>query len=203
MLKPTDIFSFEESIPISLIRQYCFCPRIPFFYLVYGMTPELKPWVEEGLTFHERMSVLQKRRNLSSVRFDEGRFVPHVDVKSELLKFHGRVDGVFFSNAGDIYPIEFKLAEKEEIRRAHVLQLSAYALALEEKYGKTIQQGFLVLGKKSKVFGIRIDDQKREDVKECLEHIKASLVTGLLPESSASERQCCQCEYLNFCADRF
>ncbi len=95
------------------------------------------------------------------------------------------------------------MAEKEEIRRAHVLQLSAYALALEEKYCKSIKQGFLVLGKKRKVFEIRIDDQKREDVKKCLEHIKASLVAGLLPESCASERQCCQCEYLNFCADRF
>ena len=121
MLKPTDIFSFEDSIPISLIRQYCFCPRIPFFYLVYGISPELKPWVEEGLSFHERMSVLQRRRNLSSVRFDEGRFVPHVDVKSELLKFHGRVDGVFFFNSGDICPIEFKLAEKEEISYAFEL----------------------------------------------------------------------------------
>lgn len=71
----TDSFS----VPVSLLRQYAFCPRIPFFYLIRNLHPPFRPWVKQGLGFHEKTQMLAKRRNLS--RFGlTGEFTLEADV---------------------------------------------------------------------------------------------------------------------------
>lgn len=83
----TDSFS----VPVSLLRQYAFCPRIPFFYLIRNLHPPFRSWVKQGLGFHEKTQMLAKRRNLS--RFGlTGEFTLEADValKSETLHFVAR-----------------------------------------------------------------------------------------------------------------
>ena len=54
-----------SDLPISLLRQYCFCQRIPFLILVRGLTPPRGAWVSRGIDFHMAMNKLMKRRDLS------------------------------------------------------------------------------------------------------------------------------------------
>ncbi len=104
----TDSFS----VPVSLLRQYAFCPRIPFFYLIRNLHPPFWPWVKQGLGFHEKTQMLAKRRNLS--RFGlTGEFTLEADValKSETLHLHGICDAVLTLVSAQMVPLEFKMKE--------------------------------------------------------------------------------------------
>lgn len=57
----------SSSIPASLLRQYCFCPRIPFFTYVRQLHPPRAPWVEAGVAMHQRIEQLLKRRDLTKL----------------------------------------------------------------------------------------------------------------------------------------
>jgi len=72
----------------------------------------------------------------------------------------------------------------------------------EELYERPCKSLFILYGDKGKTHHIRFDQKLREDVISKIEDIKASFEKPMLPASSASDAQCGQCEYLNFCADR-
>ena len=109
----TDSFS----VPVSLLRQYAFCPRIPFFYLIRNLHPPFRPWVKQGLGFHEKTQMLAKRRK-----------------------------------------------------------------------GKTLR--------------IEFSEEIREKVRVITQKILTDCEEALMPSTAASDKQCSQCEYLNFCNDR-
>lgn len=48
-----------------MLRQHCFCPRIPFFQLMRGIQPVGPMWLQQGLNHHVREEMLAKRRKLS------------------------------------------------------------------------------------------------------------------------------------------
>jgi CRISPR-associated exonuclease Cas4 len=193
----------EESLPISLIRQHCFCPRIPYFNIVLGITPPSQPWVKAGVSFHEKMAMLEKRRNLAKYGLSEDcKFKCGFSVKSRKLGIHGICDGALFSASGNIYPVEFKTGDISFIPRGHRMQLIAYALALGEMKSSSVSMAFLLYGARGKVFRQEIDDAAKRSCIRLIDEIKENLARGILPASAATERQCCQCEFLNFCADR-
>ena len=55
----------QFNLPVSMLRQYCFCPRIPYFYIARNITPVEKEWMSQGIEEHKRQEMLSKRRNLS------------------------------------------------------------------------------------------------------------------------------------------
>ena len=195
----TDSFS----VPVSLLRQYAFCPRIPFFYLIRNLHPPFRPWVKQGLGFHEKTQMLAKRRNLS--RFGlAGAFTLEADValKSETLHLHGICDAVLTLASGQMVPLEFKMKENCNLFYGSDLQLTAYAMLLEELRGQPVPFGFLLFGSKGKTLRIEFSEEIREKVRVITQKILTDCEEALMPSTAASDKQCSQCEYLNFCNDR-
>ena len=54
-----------------------------------------------------------------------------------------------------------------------------------------------------KTYTILCDNEKREKVKKLIDTIITMIKDQKIPASSASEYQCSQCEFLNYCNDRF
>jgi len=52
-------------IPVYLIRQYLFCPRVVYFLELLNIPKQTPIWVKEGEEFHKSISKLLKRRTLS------------------------------------------------------------------------------------------------------------------------------------------
>jgi CRISPR-associated exonuclease Cas4 len=50
------------SLPISLIRQYCFCPRIPYFQELLKLNPKRPQWVKQGEKLHQQQQKVFKHR---------------------------------------------------------------------------------------------------------------------------------------------
>ena len=188
------------SVPISMLRQYCFCPRIPFFNEIRGLNPADRPWMKQGLTYHQKQAMLNKRRKLQRYGVSEGKLEHNVRLKGCALPMHGIADAILV-NGNEVCPIEFKL-EAVQIRRGQIMQLMAYGILAEEYYGIPFRRGFILYGHRGKTAEVVATNARRKEVENIVEALLAIFGTQLMPESSASASQCGQCEYLNFCADR-
>ena len=189
-----------NKIPVNLIRQWCYCPRVVYYMELNDIVVHRPSWVKQGESFHNKERELWKRRNLSRFNLQEGKVYHNLLLKSEKFFFHGIVDmAIECSDA--VYPVEFKLSTKVA-KRKDWLQLTAYAMLLEDKFSKPCHFGFLT-GKGNILCKIKIDKKKRQEVLEVVNKINEMLEKGVKPDSSATAVQCCACEYINFCNDRF
>ena len=190
------------NMPVSMIRQYCFCPRIPFFYIARQLMPIAGTWVEQGIKFHEKTEMLQKRRNLSKLGItDKFSLENEINLNSDSLHMHGVCDSII-KTQNEIFPLEFKMQEHLLQHEGSELQLCAYAMLLEEQFCIDIQYGFILYGSKGKFRQVIFSKDKRDKIKSIISSIFRDCSGGFLPATASTEKQCSQCEFLNFCADR-
>lgn len=107
----------SSSIPASLLRQYCFCPRIPFFTYVRQLHPPRAPWVEAGVAMHQRIEQLLKRRDLTKLTSGRSyRLKTEVPLYSPDAPFHGICDAVLELEDGTYIPLEIKSGNASRTR---------------------------------------------------------------------------------------
>ena len=187
------------SMPVSLLRQHCFCPRIPYFYLVRELEPVAKQWVREGSNYHERMQTLIKRRVLTHYGISEPVTLKlNVGLRSEALGLHGISDCVLVGQS-QCYPVEFKQGKYRPGLKGIQMQLVAYAMLCEFKFKLPATKAFVINPQDLRPHVIKITDADREMVKKLISEIQNNCQQALVPHSAASEVQCSQCEFLNFC----
>lgn len=189
------------SLPAHLLRQHAFCPRIPYFIEGLGISPETPLWVQQGQDYHARQERLTRDRTLKRFGLDRAARHFRMRLSSTRLGIHGIADAVL-ETATEIYPVEFK-TEFSEAGRGQTLQLMSYGLMAEETQHKHFVAGFLLYGQKGKTRRIERTDTLTSDVERALDAVRLNLAAARMPESSAAAPQCGQCEYFNYCNDRF
>lgn len=192
-----------SSIPASLLRQYAFCPRIPYFQEVVRARPMEPLWVKQGRARHERETLLMKCRSLERFGFSDAEVRYEVDLASEGLGLHGRADAIMI-RPEEVSVIEFKLSHKQPTR-GELLQLAAYGMIAEELEQKPLKKLFVVSSgnNRPRVVEIKEVAHLRVAVKEAVAELHRLFDRETMPNSAASTHQCGQCEYLLFCNDRF
>ena len=155
---------------------------------------------QAGVSYHKRQEMLSKRRNLAAFGLESGQFKYQVKLMSDDLEIHGICDAIIF-NGNCAFPLEFKLSSARPTR-GHRIQLAAYGLLIEFQMGLTVDKGFILFGQRGQMDIINLNEW-RQQVLDMVNDIKQTISQPLLPKTSATHHQCGQCEYLNFCADRF
>lgn len=189
-----------ESIPVSLIRQYLFCPRIPW-HMAAG-TPAPSPlWVRQGVEHHQKQPRLTRPRKLRTLGLPgaERRF--EVPLESATLALHGIVDLILLTE-DEVVPVEFKLQDAPPTQ-AICLQLLAYGLLAEEGFERPFRRGLVICGSRSRTYPVKRTGKLEERLGETLVHLREDRSSPVLPPSSAQANKCTQCEYLPHCNDRF
>lgn len=188
-----------SSIPVNLIRQWCYCPRKVYYFELTDFKVEYPTWVKQGEDFHRMEEKLWNRRNLSRFDLEKGETYYKLTMKDNELGLHGIVDMAIETNEA-VYAVEFKLSANNR-KRGDQLQLTAYSMLLEKHFSKPSPVGFLI-GKGKVLHTINIDISRRQQVLDVVNKIRKILQQGVKPRSSATIVQCCACEYINFCNDR-
>ena len=192
--------TMSYSLPINLIRQYCFCPRIPYFQELLKLDPPRPLWVKQGEDFHLKQEKVFKYRTLKRFHLEQAKQEFNVFVSADNLQLHGVIDSVLLS-ADAIYPIEFKLNGYKP-NKGQILQLTAYAMVATQKYDLPCDKGFILYTNKGKTNPIVFKSKDKEQVIFIRDRILDNLEKSYLPDSPATPAQCTQCEYLNHCNDR-
>lgn len=193
-------FDGQESIAISQLRQFIFCPRIPWFTQNIDRDFKHPVWVEQGMKYQKRRETLLSKRPLFRATVKGGYSEKYdIAVRNPHLNIHGRVDLVL-ETVDETIPVEIKM-KADKPTRGHLLQLMGYGLCLGDRQFPC-RRGILLAGKRQRRFEVKFTDALRADFLRVLERMRQILEHPFLPHSSATLPKCLQCEYQNQCQDR-
>jgi CRISPR-associated exonuclease Cas4 len=201
------------------LKQYAYCPRVVYWSYCLPIEKERTFKMEYGALQHEVLSVLESRRCLEAYGIKEGKRFFHVPLRSERLGMSGLLDMLVMDAEGVYYPVEFKHTEGP-IYANHLLQLTGYALLVEERFGTEVKKGFIYrisseegegVGLEGKgavrstvgleVTPVRITPKLRQEVLACVEQIREMVVQERMPEPTSRRGRCVDCEFRRFCGD--
>lgn len=182
--------SATESLPISALQHWLFCPRQCALIHVERL------WEENRLTAEGR--ILHERADAGIPESRDGiRVLRSVQVASHRLGLHGVVDVVELRRDRP-YPVEYKRG-RPKAHRADEAQLCAQALCLEEMTGQEVPEGALFYGQRRRREVVPFDDTLRGLVATLTDEIHACLASGLLPAPLYDPARCDSCSLIELC----
>lgn len=189
-----------ESVPVSLLRQWAFCPRIPFIREVLGQHNTPPRWVGQGLDFDLLQQQLARDRRFRSFRLESYRPLRNVALSNPSLGLHGYADLVLLGDV-DLIIGDYKL-EAGPVRRGTRLQLAAYGLLAESEFRRPARGLMVISGKPMRVQWLDMNDALRSETLAAVDALAQVLNHPHMPASDAGPAKCSVCEHLNLCNDR-
>lgn len=126
-------------------------------------------------------------------------YVSELAVESENLGIRGRVDRIEIDKIKDrIIPFELKTRETG-IFHADDIQLTAYAMLLEEKYSRKIKSGIIESGNKKEER--EISEENKREVLNIVEDIR-KLESGIIPSMLSNFNKCKSCAFNEVCLNQ-
>ncbi len=181
----------EIEIPATLIKEYFFCPRIPYFWYFSSYDQHEFRFMELGKLQEERLieEFLKKEKAKLIAKKIYG-----VD---EELKVSGKIDAII-EKEGGLYVLEVKAMESKEYPyEGHYFQALAYAkIALSLGYRV---RGAIIFYRDGKSYEVLLTRANLEALRSVVRAIRRIFKTGL-PHSRAD--RCGICSYSFFCSGK-
>jgi CRISPR-associated exonuclease Cas4 len=174
---------------------------LPHLFEKYCKEQDKAFFVKEGEDYHKSQEKLFKRRTLSRFNLENADFWQNVNLSYSDLNFYGICDALIISDT-NIYPIEIKL-HGQKPTKAQKMQLIAYGILAQQIYNKKFELGFITFEKNAKTIPIKVEENIKLELIDLVEKIIKMIKIENLPYSSAEDEKCTQCEFLNYCNDRF
>ncbi len=123
-----------------------------------------------------------------------------VKVESKILELTGVVDRIEIYK-GNIIPAELKTgkAPKNNVWPNHKIQLAAYMLLLEEKYGMEIKGGYVHYLNEDIKFDVIMNPFLKDEIKELVKKTKNILDSSQIPPKIDSKNKCNACSLKDEC----
>ena len=186
-----NFFSEEDSLPISALQHWLYCPRQCALIHLEQAWAENK-FTAEGRVMHERAHDGPDETR-SGLRITRG-----MPVASLTLGITGQCDVVEFHANGSIRPVEYKRG-KPKAHRADEVQLCAQAMCLEEMRQTIITSGDLYYGEKRRRTEVVLDAELRTLVHETIDAFRQCLASGVTPLAEYEPRRCDACSLIEQC----
>ena len=185
-------------LAVSDLLNHRYCARITWFAYVLGVRQRGTVKTEHGREEHEQWQRREEARRREGARVRTQRKVVAVEVASERLMLRGKIDALI-DETGVPAPYEVK-ATTPPLRPwpGQVLQLAAYALLLEERFGQPVARGYLHYLEGDVVREVRIGDAERMAVLELLAEMREVVMTETMPPRAPASR-CRDCVYRKIC----
>lgn len=185
----------EELLPVSLIRQYFYCPQIPYINLVLHVQEPETDSMLYGKEAHEVFRAQHLPREIEPIRIET-----EVHLTSERLGLVGVLDALVETTLGELVPCELKASALGTTApplkdRA---QLAAYAMLVEENFRRTVKRGVLFYRDDGRKAVVLIDGSLRRLVMRAVAEIRGMLESERRPERG-NPRACGSCWYRRMC----
>lgn len=190
----------NEGVPwrVTDLKQYVYCPRILFYHTclprIRPTTYKMQASIEAHVTAQDR----EQRRTLRAYGLEKGERHFGVWLTSERLGMRGEVDMVIQTET-ELVPVDYKLSTK--VGEHFQLQLTAYALMLEDAWGAPVRRGFFYLIPLRQAKELCITPQRRAKLDEVLQIMNTMLLHEQMPPPTRRRSKCVACEFRRFCND--
>jgi CRISPR-associated exonuclease Cas4 len=180
----------DDSLPISALQHWLFCPRQCALIHVERL------WSENRLTAEGR--ILHARTDDGAGDRRKGvRTLRAVQIGSERLGLHGIADVVEIHGAS-ILPVEYKRGRPKP-HRADEVQLCAQALCLEDMTGCPVPEGALYYGETRRRKSVGFDAELRSLTLSIAEEARTALNSGTVPVPVHDPSRCRACSLRELC----
>lgn len=193
------VASERIELTVTDLKQWAYCPRIPFYRYVLPVERPVTYKMERGKAIQAAVEALERRRGFRAYGMKEGERLFGVRLRSKRLGLSGKLDLLILTSKA-CYPVDFKDTEGRP-RQNHRVQLAAYALLIEEAFRVPVPQGFLYLVPRKEVVAVPMAEAEREEVIRILGEIREMISRELMPDPTSVRARCETCEYQNYCAD--
>ncbi len=185
----------EGLLPVVAVRQFFFCRQIPYLNLVLHV---VEPETDSMVYSKERHELFRAQYLPRSIR--PKKVYTGVDLRSERLGLVGKLDALVETYFGELIPCELK---HSALRRGRpllkdVVQLTAYAMLVEDVYGCVVKRGVLYYAEDGEKPEIRILQSHRYMVKMAVKHIREMMASEEAPEEK-NLKECPSCWYRRIC----
>jgi CRISPR-associated exonuclease Cas4 len=186
-------------LTVTDLKQWAYCPRIPFYRYVLPVEHSRTHKMARGKAVQAALEALERRRRLREYRLREGERHFGVWLHSDKLHLTGKLDLLIVTPTA-CFPVDFKDTEGG-VRRNHRVQLAAYAVLVEEAFGRPAPEAFIYLVPTDDIVGVEIGGPERKEVEAALAAIRQMIGTEDFPDPTPVRARCTACEYRNYCAD--
>jgi CRISPR-associated exonuclease Cas4 len=183
----------------SDLRQFLYCPRVVYYSHVVPVARVETFKMKAGREAEREHARLERRRSLRRYGLDAGERRYSVALKCEALGVSGIVDEVVFGPGGAV-PIDVKMAEGGATT-GHKVQLAVYAMALEERTGRSVPTGFIHLVPQNRVVPVAVDTRLRAMTTDLVRRIRHLIADESFPPPADRPAKCDGCELRCFCND--
>lgn len=190
---------------VTDLKQWTYCARVVYYRYCL---PDIRPvtaLMQAGIRSHYDEQAREERRSLRAYGLSAGERAFDLPLRSTRYGLSGRLDLAIAvpsreAEGAEAMVVEYK--DSEEVRKPHVLlQLTAYALMLEEAWGLPVRRGFLYSIPLRRAEAITFTARARTKVIETAAQIEASVRGEHIPAPPRSRRPCISCEFRRFCND--
>ena len=182
----------ETWLSPHIVRQYAFCPQIPYMMLVLG---KVEP-VTDSMSIGKALAEEEKKEMINKIQPRNSKVLYNVPLKSEKYKMRGVADAIIMSPRGPSV-VEFKAIKSKRLQKHHEYQLVAYTMMAEEQYG-VAEESYLVY--KNRYFKVKITEDKRKRVKDILMKVR-KMIENEEPPPTQPSRKCRTCWYRKLCSE--
>lgn len=215
---------FNESWMVSAeeIRQYLYCPRIPFFRKIRQIKPRTTKSMQKGTDFHN--NVIHKRKKLQKwleiheksqtklqIQQTKPEYYFNLYLESPTLHLLAYLD-LMESNlsVGEIYPVEFKsisrlpnnlISDDAIVATHHLVQLTVQSLLIEEHFRTFVSKAKIMYVAQDQVQTCwqEVTIDMKELVLKTVRKMHEEMISEELPNPTKHHNKCSVCEYWQVC----
>jgi len=177
----------EPHVTPWLIKQYYYCPVIPWIIVNYGLTEPPTESMKQG-------AKLDREIVISKLGY-KGRTLCEVEVKSKKLPLRGKVDLVLEEGKGKYVIVEVKAFKDKRLLR-HKMQLLTYTLLVEENLG-SVRKAILLHGERKVEYQVTGEDL--EQAVKAVNKLRRVIESENPPVITPNQRKCKSCWYRRYC----
>lgn len=197
----TGVAVVPATVTATDLKQWAYCPRIPFYRYVLPVRPAPTYKMQRGKDVQAAVEALERRRGFRAYGRREGERRFGLWLHSDRLGLSGKLDLLILTPEA-CYPVDFKDTEGGP-RKNHRLQLAAYALLAEEAFERPAPDGFIYLVPEKRLVGLALTGADRDDVRSAIGGIRRMMGREDFPPATAVRHRCQGCEFRNYCGDVF
>lgn len=190
------------ALTVSDVRQYVYCPRIPYYRLGLRLPHRfVTADMHEGIRAHAETTEREHRRTLRAYGLEDGERTFDLQLYSQNLRLGARVD-MLIRRRNEVIPVEYKNTEAP-LGQHHKYQLTAYAILAEDHFGLPARRVFVYFIPRKRAEEVAVTPSTRAYTRRILRRIREAVAAESLPDGTRVLGRCGVCEFLPYCNDRW
>jgi len=193
----------KDYVRVVDLKHYLYCPRIIYFDRVLGVSEQKTSQQLFSSKEHGRLEELEKRRKgglFYSGQLEEVTKQFRVQLYSDRLGLEGVLDCLLYSGK-ELIPVDYKQMKSMNGNPwlDHKIQLTAYALLLEDRFDTVVRRGYLYYMPEERVLEVVFTQRMKDYTKRVISNVGKILRDELLPPVRVGLSKCLGCGYYWAC----